>query len=83
MTGHLLTAAAAMEALACIVALERQTLPPTINLDDPDPECPLRHVPNQAEAAQGAHRRLELVRLRRQQYVPDSGGRIVLASRER
>ena len=42
MTGHLLTAAAAVEALACIVALERQTVPPTINLDDPDPECRLR-----------------------------------------
>lgn len=50
MTGHLLTAAAAIEALACIVALERQTIPPTINLHKPDPECRLRHVPNQAEA---------------------------------
>jgi 3-oxoacyl-[acyl-carrier-protein] synthase II len=50
MTGHLLTAAAAMEALACFVALERQALPPTINLERPDPECRLRHVPNQAEA---------------------------------
>lgn len=49
MTGHLLTAAAAVEALACIVALDRQTVPPTINLDNPDPECRLRHVPNQAE----------------------------------
>lgn len=48
-TGHLLTAAAAVEALACLVALERQALPPTINLDHPDPECPLRHVPNQAQ----------------------------------
>ena len=49
MTGHLLTAAAAVEALACIVALERQVVPPTINLDTPDPECKLRHVPHQAE----------------------------------
>jgi 3-oxoacyl-[acyl-carrier-protein] synthase II len=48
MTGHLLTAAAAVEALACIVAMERDAVPPTINLDDPDPDCPLRHVPNQA-----------------------------------
>ncbi|MBV9124214.1 MAG: beta-ketoacyl-[acyl-carrier-protein] synthase family protein [Planctomycetes bacterium] len=47
-TGHLLTAAAAVEALACLVALERHALPPTINLDDPDPECDLCHVPNQA-----------------------------------
>ena len=50
MTGHLLTAAAAVEALACIVALDRQTVPPTINLHKPDPECRLRHVPNQAES---------------------------------
>jgi 3-oxoacyl-[acyl-carrier-protein] synthase II len=50
MTGHLLTAAAAVEALACIVALDRQMVPPTINLHNPDPECRLRHVPNQAEA---------------------------------
>jgi 3-oxoacyl-[acyl-carrier-protein] synthase II len=49
MTGHLLTAAAAIEALACIIALDRQTIPPTINLHHPDPECRLRHVPNHAE----------------------------------
>ncbi len=49
MTGHLLTGAAAVEAVACLVALERQAVPPTINLHRPDPECPLRHVPNQAE----------------------------------
>jgi 3-oxoacyl-[acyl-carrier-protein] synthase II len=48
MTGHLLTAAAAVEALACVVAMERRALPPTINLDDPDPECDLCHVANQA-----------------------------------
>jgi 3-oxoacyl-[acyl-carrier-protein] synthase II len=46
MTGHLLTAAAAVEALACLVAMDRQALPPTINLDDPDPECSLCHVAN-------------------------------------
>ncbi len=50
MTGHLLTAAAAVEALACLVAMERRALPPTINLEEPDPDCPLRHVPNHAEA---------------------------------
>jgi 3-oxoacyl-[acyl-carrier-protein] synthase II len=48
MTGHLLTAAAAVEALACIVAMSRGALPPTINLDDPDPECNLLHVANEA-----------------------------------
>jgi 3-oxoacyl-[acyl-carrier-protein] synthase II len=47
MTGHMLTGAAAMEALACLIAIERSALPPTINLDDPDPECNLCHVANQ------------------------------------
>jgi 3-oxoacyl-[acyl-carrier-protein] synthase II len=49
MTGHLLTAAAAVEALACLVAIERGAVPPTINLHNPDPECNLCHVPNTAQ----------------------------------
>jgi 3-oxoacyl-[acyl-carrier-protein] synthase II len=49
MTGHLLTGAAAFEALACIIALERQALPPTINLQHPDPDCRILHVANQAQ----------------------------------
>ena len=48
MTGHLLSAAAAIEALACLTAFEHQQIPPTINLDTPDPECNLCHVPNRA-----------------------------------
>ena len=48
MTGHLLSGASAIEALACIVALRESAVPPTINLNDPDPACPLRHVPNEA-----------------------------------
>ena len=48
MTGHLLSASAAVEAVACLVALDRQALPPTINLDDPDPDCDLCHVAHQA-----------------------------------
>lgn len=45
MTGHLLSAAAAVEALACLTAIEQQQIPPTINLENPDPECDLCHVP--------------------------------------
>jgi 3-oxoacyl-[acyl-carrier-protein] synthase II len=52
MTGHLLTAAAAVEALACLIAMHRRAIPPTINLDDPDPECDLCHVPNEARPAE-------------------------------
>jgi 3-oxoacyl-[acyl-carrier-protein] synthase II len=48
MTGHLLSAAAAMEVLACLAALDRQAIPPTINLDVQDPQCKLLHVPHQA-----------------------------------
>jgi 3-oxoacyl-[acyl-carrier-protein] synthase II len=51
MTGHLLTAAAAVEALACLVAIQHQAIPPTINLDNPDPACKLSHVANQAREA--------------------------------
>jgi 3-oxoacyl-[acyl-carrier-protein] synthase II len=48
MTGHLLGAAGAVEALLCIRALETGVLPPTINLDAPDPDCQLDHVANKA-----------------------------------
>ena len=48
MTGHLLGAAAAVEALACLTAIRFNAIPPTINLDRPDPKCQLHHVPNQA-----------------------------------
>ena len=51
MTGHLLTAAAAVEALACLAAMEHGALPPTINLHEPDPECNLCHVANEARPA--------------------------------
>jgi 3-oxoacyl-[acyl-carrier-protein] synthase II len=51
MTGHLLGAAGAVEAVLCIRALETGLLPPTINLDDPDPDCRLDHVANKARAA--------------------------------
>jgi 3-oxoacyl-[acyl-carrier-protein] synthase II len=50
-SGHLLTAAAAFEAVAGIIAMDRRAIPPTINLDDPDPACPLNHVAHTAREA--------------------------------
>src|SRR5260370_27806488 len=48
MTGHMFGAAGALEALACVKALETGWLPPTINYETPDPECDLDYVPNKA-----------------------------------
>jgi 3-oxoacyl-[acyl-carrier-protein] synthase II len=48
---HLLGAAGAMEAAACVLAIDRGLIPPTINLDDQDPECDLDYVPNRARPA--------------------------------
>ena len=49
--GHLLGGAAAVEAIATLMALELGILPPTINLEKPDPECDLDYVPNEARPA--------------------------------
>lgn len=48
-TGHLLGAAGAIEAIAAILAIDRNILPPTINYETPDPECDLDYVPNTKE----------------------------------
>src|SRR5207302_6084173 len=52
MTGQLLGAAGALEALACVKALETGWIPPTINLEHPDPDCDLDYAPNKARQSQ-------------------------------
>ena len=51
MTGHLLGGAGGLEAVITVKALETGIVPPTINLEEPDPECDLDYVPNQARKA--------------------------------
>lgn len=52
MTGHTLGAAGGIEAVYSLLAMERCAVPPTINYEDPDPECDLDYVPNQARQAE-------------------------------
>lgn len=52
MTGHLLGAAGAIEAAVCLKVLETGIIPPTINLEEPDPACDLNYVPNKAVEAE-------------------------------
>jgi 3-oxoacyl-[acyl-carrier-protein] synthase II len=51
MFGHAMGASGALELLACVLAIRDNQIPPTINLDQPDPECDLDYVPHHARTA--------------------------------
>ena len=55
MTGHLLGASGALEALLCVKALGANVLPATINYETPDPECDLDYIPNAPRQASVKH----------------------------
>ena len=48
MTGHLLGSSGGIEAVATVLAVKNDIAPPTMNLENPDPECDLDYVPNQS-----------------------------------
>ena len=67
MVGHMLGAAGGAEAVFSILALRDQIAPPTINLENPDPDCDLDYVPNEARQIENRLRSVQFVRFRRYQ----------------
>ena len=70
MTGHLVSAGGAVEAIACLLAIRDGVLPPTINLENPRPGVRPRLRPQRGPRTAGRRRALEQLRLRRPEHGP-------------
>ena len=68
MTGHILGATAAAEAIFSVKALQDNFIPPTINLETPDPDCDLDYTPNRWRGAAAGARAQQFIWLRRAQH---------------
>ena len=71
MTGHLLGGAGGLEAGITVLAIRDQIAPPTINHENPDPDCDLDYVPNHARPMKIDYALSNQLRLRRHQRLPD------------
>ena len=78
MHGHALGAAAALECLAAVLALRDGVLPPTANFNEPDPECDLDVIPNQARGRAGGVCALQFLRVRRTERGAGATQRLAL-----
>ncbi|MFP6649028.1 MAG: beta-ketoacyl-[acyl-carrier-protein] synthase II, partial [Pirellulaceae bacterium] len=55
MMGHLITAAGVTEMICCLMAIRDNVVPPTINYENPDPDCDLDYIPNEAREVECTH----------------------------
>ena len=64
MMGHLIAAAGSVEAIVCLLTIRDGMLPPTINLENPDPECDLDYIPDEARGKEGRRGPVQQLRFR-------------------
>ena len=68
MMGHLIAAAGSVEAIVCLLTIRDGMLPPTINLENPDPECDLDYIPNEARRQRGRRGAFQQLWFRRTEH---------------